>query len=79
MMDEYKKKLFQTGIHEINVLDVDKVKPMYFIDEPNFYNCIFTNKRRKSYDFMEWVSERIIPCLRSATICDDVISEDSPR
>lgn len=62
-----RRGLNQEGISLVGILnDWGTVKPLTFVNEPNFYRVVFPSDKPGSHEFQDWVCRTVLPNLRKA-------------
>lgn len=77
-----KLRLEKGGISSINTPVQNQYgvvfdQTMVYIDEPNFYRCVFGSRKKTAKNFQDWVFNEVLPSLRSTGAYVVAKEEDS--
>ena len=59
-----KNRLDPKGVSSINLLTSGGEQRSIFINEPNFYRCVFQSRKKTAAAFQDWVFNEVLPSLR---------------
>lgn len=59
-----KSRLNPKGVVSINTPTNGGIQQLNFINEPNFYKCIFQSRKKEAEVFQDWVCGEVLPSIR---------------
>lgn len=61
---QVKTRLHEKGVITVDTLTSGGLQKVTFIDEPNFYRCVFQSRKDEAAIFQDWVFEEVLPTIR---------------
>ena len=61
-----KSRLNPKGVVSINTPTNGGIQQLNFINEPNFYKCIFQSRKKEAEVFQDWVCGEVLPSIRKS-------------
>ena len=60
-----RKRLKDKGVASADTLTKGGLQTMIFVDESNLYRCIFQSRKSEAEKFQDWVTEEVLPEIRT--------------